>query len=398
MTQHKPSGATAATMPPMSKTTVKIEQPTALLGGLSPSQFMRRYWHKKPLLIRQAMPGVQPPIARADLFALAAQDDVESRLIVRDTPKVDSDWTLRRGPIPRRALPKLDRAGWTLLVQGLDLHLDSARALIEPFRFIPEARLDDLMISYATDGGGVGPHFDSYDVFLLQVQGKRRWRIGRLPNPQLRPDVPLKILTNFKPEQEWVLEPGDMLYLPPGWAHDGIAEGECMTCSVGFRSPSRTELAREVLVRMLEAAETPEGDPIYRDPKQGATAEPARMPAHFQNFAAEAVTKLLKLDPQAIDTALGEYLSEPKEGVWFSPVAVELSGQGLKLDRRTRMMYDAHRIYVNGESWRAAGADARLMRKLADQRELSAQDWARASTDAQELLTQWAEDGWLHPL
>lgn len=398
MTQHKPTRVTAATMPAMSKTTVKIDQPTALLGGLRPSQFMRRYWHKKPLLIRQAMPGVQPPIARADLFALAAQDDVESRLIVRDTPRSDSDWTLRRGPIPRRALPKLDRAGWTLLIQGLDLHLDSARALIEPFRFIPEARLDDLMISYATDGGGVGPHFDSYDVFLLQVHGRRRWRIGRLPNPQLRPDVPLKILTNFKPEQEWVLEPGDMLYLPPGWAHDGIAEGECMTCSVGFRSPSSTELAREVLVRVLEAAETPEGDPIYRDPKQAAAAEPGRMPAHFQDFAAQAVAKLLKRDPQAIDTALGEYLSEPKEGVWFSPVAVELNGQGLKLDRRTRMMYDAHRIYVNGESWRAAGADARLMRKLADRRELSAEDWARASADAQELLTQWAEDGWLHPL
>ncbi len=400
--QHKPARASAATMPTMSnnasRTPVKVDQPTALLGGLSPSQFMRRYWHKKPLLIRQAMPGIQPPIARSALFELAAQDDVESRLIVRDTPKPDSDWTLRRGPIPRRALPKLDRAGWTLLVQGLDLHLDSARALVEPFRFIPEARLDDLMISYATDGGGVGPHFDSYDVFLLQVHGKRRWRIGRLPDPQLRPDVPLKILTNFKPEQEWVLEPGDMLYLPPGWAHDGIAEGECMTCSVGFRSPSATELAREVLVRVLEAVETPEGDPIYRDPKQDATSEPGRMPAHFQAFAADAVAKVLKRDPQALDTALGEYLSEPKEGVWFSPVDVELNGQGLKLDRRTRMMYDAHRIYVNGESWRAAGADARLMRKLADRRELSAQDWQRASQDAQELLTQWAEDGWLHPV
>lgn len=398
MTQHKAARATAKTMPPMSKTPVNIDQPTALLGGLSPSRFMRRHWHKKPLLIRQAMPGVQPPISRADLFTLAAQDDVESRLIVRDTPHADSDWTLRRGPIPRRALPKLDRGGWTLLVQGLDLHLDSARALIEPFRFIPEARLDDLMISYATDGGGVGPHFDSYDVFLLQVSGRRRWRIGRLPDPQLRPDVPLKILTNFKPEQEWVLEPGDMLYLPPGWAHDGIAEGECMTCSVGFRSPSATELAREVLVRVLEAAEALQPDPIYRDPRQAATGEPGRMPASFQAFAAQAVARLLKRDPQAIDAALGEYLSEPKEGVWFTPVDVTLSGQGLKLDRRTRMMYDAHRIYVNGESWRAAGADARLMRKLADRRELSAQDWARASADAQELLTQWAEDGWLHPL
>ena len=398
MTQNKPGRSAAFTMPPMSTSPLKIDQPTALLGGLSATQFMRRYWHKKPLLIRQAMPGVQPPATRADLFALAAQDDVESRLIVRETPQSDSDWTLRRGPIPRRALPKLDRPGWTLLVQGLDLHLESARALLEPFRFVPDARLDDLMISYATDGGGVGPHFDSYDVFLLQVHGKRRWRIGRLPNPELRPDVPLKILTNFEPEHEWVLEPGDMLYLPPGWAHDGIAIGECMTCSVGFRTPWRAELAREVLVRLLEAAETPEGDPIYRDPKQDATTEPGRMPAHYQAFAAEAVAKLLQRDPHAFDKALGEYLSEPKEGVWFSPVEVSLHGQGLRLDRRTRMMYDDRHIYVNGESWRAAGADARLMKKLADRRELTPQDWQRASPDAQELRTQWAEDGWLHPV
>ncbi len=191
-----------------------LDAPLVLLGGLSPQQFMSRYWQKKPLLIRQAVPGVKPPIDRPTLFDLAAQDDVESRLIVQ---KNSGDWSLRHGPVARRSLPKLSQSGWTLLVQGLDLHVPAAHELLNQFRFVPEARLDDVMISYATDGGGVGPHYDSYDVFLLQVHGRRRWRVGPLKDASLCPDVPLKILSNFEPEYEWLLEPGDMLYLPPMW-------------------------------------------------------------------------------------------------------------------------------------------------------------------------------------
>ena len=180
-----------------------------MLGGLSPEQFMRRYWHKKPLLVRQAFKDVAPPVSRADLFNLAAQDEVESRLVVRS----EQGWRLRHGPFSRRGLPPLSRPAWTLLVQGLDLHVPAAHALLNQFRFVPDARMDDLMVSYASDGGGVGPHLDAYDVFLIQVQGRRRWQIGRVADDRLVQGLPLKILQHFVPEQEWVLEPGDMQWV-----------------------------------------------------------------------------------------------------------------------------------------------------------------------------------------
>jgi len=210
--------------------------PQQLLGGLSPATFMRRYWQKKPLLIRQAIPGFSPLLDRAALFDLSGREEVESRLIVHS----EKGWQLKHGPFGRRQLPALSRPRWTLLVQGVDLHVNAVHELMQRFRFVPDARLDDLMISWASDGGGVGPHFDSYDVFLLQAQGQRRWRIGRQKDLSLQPDVPLKILSNFEPEEEHVLNPGDMLYLPPKWAHDGVAVGgDCMTYSVGFRVPQR---------------------------------------------------------------------------------------------------------------------------------------------------------------
>jgi len=368
-----------------------INTPLTLLGGLTASQFMRKHWHKKPLLVRQAIPGFKAPIPRARLLAMAGEEGVESRLI----QQLEGDnWKLSHGPLSRRSLPALTKPGWTVLVQGLDMHDAKAHELLQQFRFVPEARLDDLMISFATDQGGVGPHFDSYDVFLLQAHGKRRWRIGRQKDLSLQPGKPLKVLSHFEPEEEFVLEPGDMLYLPPKWAHDGVAEGECMTYSIGFRSPDRSELGRELLLRMSDESDEPETPVIYRDPKQEAVSNPALIPEAMYDFAREALKKAMA-EPLALERALGEYLSDPKPNVWFEHGDENGMFESVVLDRRTRMMYDAKHIFINGESYLAGGRDATLMRKLADTRALSRKDLATASDDALELLSSWFDAGWV---
>ena len=368
-----------------------IDAPLPLLGGLSPAQFMRRHWEKKPLLVRQAWPGIRPPVTRAQAFALASSDDVESRLVVRS----GGGWQVKHGPLPRRALPPVAQPEWTLLVQGLDLHVDAARALLEPFRFVPEARLDDLMISWASDGGGVGPHVDAYDVFLLQVHGRRRWRVGRVADPSHIDGLPLKILRQFEPEFDWVLEPGDMLYLPPLWGHDGVAVGECMTCSVGFRSPEALGLSADLLQRLADGDDDERGR-LYKDPSQAATTTPGAIPAALTDFARQAVLKRLD-EPGALQRALGEALSEPKPRVWFEAGGHGELTQGVRLDRRSRMLYDDRHVFINGEAFRVAGRDATLMRRLADARCLSAADCAKLGADAREVVQGWLDDGWLQP-
>lgn len=378
---------------------MEINQPLPLLGGLSAAQFMRRYWQKKPLLVRQAIPAMVPPIERNALFALAEKEEVESRLIRQGK----AGWSLKHGPLPRRALPPLKQPAWTLLVQGVDLHHEGVHELLRQFRFLPDARLDDLMISYASDTGGVGAHFDSYDVFLLQAQGRRRWSIGKQSDLRLQPGVPLKILENFEPEQTFVLEPGDMLYLPPRYAHDGVAVGDdCMTCSIGLRSSALGELGADLLARVAQAysEDLEDAGPAelarYRDPTQPAVDNPAQMPAALQGFARKAVEAALR-DADAVDRALGESLTEPKANVWFGEGSQAPDNmQRVALDRRTRMLYDTRHIYINGESFRAGGADATLMRRLADQRALGPRELSRASEGALALLADWSEAGWLH--
>lgn len=401
-----------------------VNAPTTLLGGLSPAAFMRRHWHRRPLLVRQAWPGVQPPLSRSALFALAAQDHVESRLVQRLDAAAAAGpgrWQVRHGPLPRRALPPVSRPGWTLLVQGLDLHVPAAHAMLAPFAFIPAARLDDLMVSWASAGGGVGPHLDSYDVFLLQVHGRRRWRVApvqRAADTAWVPGAPLKILQRFEPSEDWVLEPGDMLYLPPRWAHDGTALGECMTCSIGFRAPAARPLAAELLLRLADAAQddepgagasSPAAQALYRDPGQPATGHTGALPPALQQFAARAVQRLLS-EPQALQRALGEVLTEPKPQVWFEaaaggadvadrvgPAGAPGRAGGVVLHPATRMLYDATHVYLNGESFRASGRDAGLMHRLADTRQLDAAACRRLSAGARALLQDWLDSGWLRP-
>jgi 50S ribosomal protein L16 3-hydroxylase len=368
-----------------------------LLGGLTPEQFMKRHWQKKPLLIRQAVPDMKPLIERAALLEMVESEEVESRHIVRKGAK----WTLKKGPMARKSLPSFKTPDWTVLVQGVDLHNDAVHALLQQFRFVPDARLDDLMISYATDGGGVGPHFDSYDVFLLQAQGQRKWRIGQQKKFELQEGVPLKILKDFKPEAEFVLNAGDMLYLPPGYAHDGIAVGECMTYSIGFRVPRSTQLASELLMGVSEEVAEQGGlahDVLYQDPHQAASIQDAAIPSALQDFAAKAVAKALK-DPQLLNCLLGETLTEPKPNVWFdAPDQDDLSGfewpADVKLDRRTKMLFDEKHIFINGESFKAGGKDAKLLRKLANEKSLPATLASQLSDDAAALMQAWWEEGW----
>ncbi|MDR1969082.1 MAG: cupin domain-containing protein [Burkholderiaceae bacterium] len=369
-----------------------IDQPLPLLGGLTPAQFMKRHWQKKPLLVRQAIPDFKPLLSRAALFDLADGEAVESRFLSRGGGR----WQIRHGPFARRALPPFSQREWTLLVQGVDLHHAGVHALMQQFRFVPDARLDDVMISYASDGGGVGPHFDSYDVFLLQAHGQRHWRIGRQKDLTLVDGLPLKILAHFEPEQEHLLNPGDMLYLPPRWAHDGVAVGECMSYSIGFRQPARGELARELLLRLADEAGDVLDDVPYRDPGQPATATPALLPQAMLDFAHDAVARALR-DPARLALLLGEVMTEPKPNVWFDALDDEAPLTGaVTLDRRTRMVYDRQHVFINGEGYRASGKDARLMRQLADVRTLPAAAVAALSDGARELLAQWRQAGWLH--
>ncbi len=374
---------------------MNTNDPLTLLGGISPADFMRRYWHKKPLLIRGAVPDMQPVLSRAELLDLAADENVESRLVVQPVLGKSAAWRMRHGPFARTALPPFKQRLWTLLVQGVNLHDERVQWLVNAFRFVPSARLDDLMISYATDGGGVGPHFDSYDVFLLQAHGQRRWRIGRQKDLSLVPDMPLKILANFEPEDEYVLNPGDMLYLPPRYAHDGIAEGECMTYSIGFRSPSKGELAQEILQRVAEQACEEAGNEIYRDPKQVAVANPGEIPADMLAFARDGLNRALR-DPLSVARALGEVLTEPKPHVWYEATAHVSVERGVRVDRQTRVLYDSRHVFINGESFLASGKDAGLMRRLADAGELSAKEVKQLSVAARGLLEEWCLAGWVH--
>ncbi len=374
-----------------------IDTPLELLGGLSPRRFMQHHWQQKPLLVRQAWPGVQPPLTRAQAFAAAGNPDIESRVVLQGDPQGVGGWNLKHGPIARRALPSASRPGWTLLLQGLDLHVAAAHDMLQRFRFVPDALLDDVMLSWASVGGGVGPHTDAYDVFLLQVQGQRRWRVGPVPQPQWVKGAPLKRLRQFKPTLEWLLQPGDMLYLPPLWGHDGVAEGgQCMTCSIGFRAPQADELALDLLQRLADEEAEP-GAPassLYRHPPQGVTATPGALPPQLQAFARTALEARLS-QPLALARVLGEWATEPKAQVWFEPGQPWSAGQGAVLHRRTRMMYDEHHVFINGEAFEAAGRDAQLMRRLADRRQLAAADIARLGQPARALLAEWVVAGWV---
>lgn len=365
-----------------------------LLGDITPAQFLRDYWHKKPLLIRQAIPGFKPLLKFEKLAELARQNYVESRLVSLR----DGQWDMQHGPLAE--LPDRSEREWTMLVQGVNLYDERADELLRQFRFVPDARLDDLMVSYATDGGGVGPHFDSYDVFLLQAQGKRRWRISAQQDLDLVEGLPLKILANFEAEEEFVLEPGDMLYLPPHYAHDGVAEGECMTYSIGFRSPSFQELGEAFLQFMADSIDLPGR---YADPGLQQPKNPAEIPREMLSTITEELNKV-RWDEEDVTIFLGEHLSEPKHNVFFTGPAkpltmgrfMETAGKkGLKLSSKTLMLYRGKNVFINGESFAVGRADKAVLDVLANERRIDGALMARATDDVLEALYTWYQDGWV---
>lgn len=284
--------------------------PLQLLGGISADEFLRDYWQKKPLLVRQAIPDFKSPLEPDELAGLALEEMIESRIVVEHG---DSPWELRRGPFKEEAFKELPERDWTLLVQAVDQFIPEVAELLEHFKFLPSWRIDDVMISYAAPGGGVGPHFDNYDVFLLQGHGHRRWKIGQTcdaSSPML-PHADLRILAEFEESAEWVLEPGDMLYLPPRVAHYGIAEDDCMTYSVGFRAPS----AAEVLTHFTDfLAQFLSDEERYSD--AGMSAVKGDEDQHkIQRDALDRLKHLLQehmSDERLLLTWFGQFMTEPR--------------------------------------------------------------------------------------
>ncbi len=237
--------------------------------------FLRDHWQKKPLLIKNAWPSWDNPITPDELAGLACEPQIESRLIA----ETDGTWNVENGPLPETRFGELGPKDWTLLVQATDHYVPEVAALIEPFRFIPNWRIDDVMVSYAADGGGVGPHYDQYDVFLIQGLGKRRWQVGQICNADtpMLPGGDLRQLAEFEPTDEWILEPGDILYVPPRIPHNGTAIGnDCMTYSVGFRAPSRAELIADYCDDLLEHLDS---DDRYGDPDLQPQSNPGEISA-----------------------------------------------------------------------------------------------------------------------
>lgn len=280
--------------------------------GLTQQQFLEQYWQKKPLLIRQAFPGFKSPITPDELAGLAYEAEIESRLIIEKG--IEADWQVRHGPFTDDDFASLPKSHWTLLVQDVDKHLPETQSLLTPFNFIPNWRRDDLMISYAPIHGSVGPHIDGYDVFLLQGLGNRHWQVteAMLDKPELLKDIDLQILAEFKFEHDWVLEPGDMLYLPPHFGHHGVALNDCMTFSIGFRAPKQAEAMDAVLNELLEQGLAKQH---YSDPN----LQPVQ---HGHEIGAQALDNLKQLLHQTIDdadpylvTILGKLVTETKRSL-----------------------------------------------------------------------------------
>ena len=383
------------------------DMPLPWLGGLTAAEFLRDYWQKKPLLVRNALPDLPALVDRDDLFELAQEDGIEARLILEKDGK--SPWELRKGPFKTKALKTLPKTHWTLLVQAVDHYLPELAAFWERFDFIPCWRTDDIMISCAPEGGSVGPHYDMYDVFLVQGQGTRRWQLGEVCNadsPRLS-GTPLRILADMPVTFDEVVGPGDLLYVPPGLAHFGVAREDCLTFSFGFRAPVLSHVLERLVDDALEAVGT---DRLYADPELVTQAHSGWInPAHMSELRRQVLSLLDR--PGALDRLLAPYLSEPKYDD-YEPVGEELSedelmealadGASLCRDPASRMLYTgrpgfADALAINGE-WISPLPDGAFVALLVDERQPAPerlQPWLESPDNRAWLLEQIAAGYWL---
>ena len=363
-------------------------------GGLTVTKFLREYWQKKPLLIRQAFPKFKGLLQPRQLLAMACDEEAQARLVTQRR----GQWQVQHGPFETGQFDKLGKGKWTVLVQGVNHTLPAAAELLHHFNFIPHARLDDLMVSYASPGGGVGPHVDSYDVFLLQGAGHRRWQISAQQDHTLIEDAPLKILRHFKPEQEWVLTPGDMLYLPPHYAHNGIAEDNCMTYSIGFRAPAYQELAEQFMVYMQDRVSL---KGMYADPDLKSQQHPSEIGAAMLQQVEKTIRQVQWAKPDIADF-IGCYFSEPKQHIFFTSPTKSISRasfekavhvRGVVLSLKSQMLCHHNTVFINGSAHIVSKNSYMILRVLADTRRLDA--GVKLVSEATDILYQWYADGYI---
>ena len=378
----------------------------SILGSLSAEAFLKSYWQKKPLLIRQAIPDFQPPLSADELAGLALEEEVESRIVLE---KGEKPWELRRGPFSESDFTNLPPSHWTLLVQAVDHWVPDVHSLLEGFDFLPSWRLEDIMISYATDGGSVGPHYDHFDVFLIQAEGKRRWQVGPVydtSSPKLE-NTDLHILSEFEVLEDYVLEPGDMLYLPPGVGHHGAAEGECMTLSVGFRAPSH----REILMQYTDfiADQLPESL-RYSDSDQTL---PTRK-GEIDEKALDRLQHILKEhieDRSMLAEWFGEMMTQPKheqpvEEPWQSweHLIEEADDVELVLNEGSRLAFKEEKeslmLFADGDAYECHSASTRhLAQELCQNSQLASEQWCTVEDEeTREWLLDLINSGCIYPL
>ena len=373
------------------------------LNNFDTETFLRDYWQQKPLLIRNAFADWINPLEPDELAGLACEPEVESRLIIG----AQGSWAVEHGPLAEARFAVLGQEPSTLLVQAVDHHVPEVAALLAPFRFIPNWRIDDVMVSYATDGGGVGPHFDQYDVFLIQGHGQRRWRVGQLCNDTsaLLPHDELRLLADFQATDEWLLEPGDILYVPPRIAHDGVAVGDdCMTYSIGFRAPSRHELITSFADDLVAEMED---DDRYADPGLPAQANPGEISAEALAALHAMVTEKLA-DRNAFARWFGEYTSAPKypEVDWNPEEPVEAeqlqswiaNGEPLTRNPASRFSFVQQEggglmLFVDGECFETEGATAAFAKLLCAHEDMVVDANLTQSEPTMELLVQLYNQG-----